>query len=226
MHAVIADTETTGFKEPQVIEVAALPVAFAARGAFVTHDGPIYWERFQPSKPIELGAAATHHILPPDLVGCRASGSYTVPAAVQYIIGHNVDFDWEALGKPPCKRICTLAMSRYQLPELDAHRLSALVYHFLGMTAETRQRLKGAHSAVDDVMLTLDVLQRLIAKSGATDFESLWQYSEIARVPKTMVFGKHKGMPVEQVPHSYRMWYIKQTDPPPDPYLLKAWGLT
>lgn len=49
-----------------------------------------------------------------------------------------------------------------------------------------------------------------------------WELSEESRVPEIFPFGKHKGVPVSQVPPDYRRWYSGCTNPPPDQYILKA----
>jgi hypothetical protein len=51
--------------------------------------------------------------------------AYTLPADATYLIGHNIDFDWGAIGQPDIKRICTLALSRKVWPTLDSHSQSA-----------------------------------------------------------------------------------------------------
>jgi exodeoxyribonuclease X len=84
-------------------------------------------QRYNPGKPITLGALVTHHIMDEELVDCPLVASFTPPGHVDYIIGHNVDFDWEVIGKPEVKRICTLALARKLWPELDSHNQIALV---------------------------------------------------------------------------------------------------
>ena len=78
-----------------------------------------------PGKPITLGALATHHIMDEELVDCPPAASFTLPGQLDYMIVHNVDFDWEVIGKPEINRICTLVLARKLLPSLDNHsRLS------------------------------------------------------------------------------------------------------
>lgn len=48
----------------------------------------------------------------------------------------------------------------------------------------------------------------------------LWEASELARIPKVMSFGKHKGVEIKDVPPDYKRWLKSQPDV--DPYLLKA----
>ena len=97
MSIYLIDTETTGLKDPQVIQLAWMRLAFD--GVYILVDGT--FNRFyRPSKEIELGALCTHHISLMDLVDCDPSDTAKLPTDAEYIIGHNVDFDWKALGKP------------------------------------------------------------------------------------------------------------------------------
>jgi len=52
--------------------------------------------------------------------------------------------------------------------------------------------------------------------------EDLYRESELARIPKVMPFGKHKGQLLTDVPSDYRDWLLNQADI--DPYLRKALG--
>lgn len=218
MTAIILDTETTGFEEPmEVIELAWGRWPRLSNSPGVDN---FYHERFYPKGTLEWGAISTHHILPADLIGCRdaALAPNSLPEDVSYIIGHNVDFDWKALGCPPVKRICTLALARSLYPEMDSHRLGSMMYRLFGMTEETRERVKKAHSAMDDVLMTGMILGAMMP--GVTDLVALWNMSEEARVPKTMTFGKFRGQPISAVDRGYMSWYRRQPDP--DPYLLEA----
>lgn len=217
MIAVILDVETTGVHEPDVIELAHSSPMTSALTAISTE-----CFRFKPSKPIDLGAMATHHIIPADLSDCSPwPGKFELPLNTQYVIGHSVDFDWKAIGSPAnVKRICTLALARYVWPKLDSHSLGALIYHIYPHPM-ARELLKNAHSAAADVGLCHRVLDQLWDAVGRPDtWEKLWEISEKARVPTVMPVGKHKGIPISQVPKDYKQWFLKQPDV--DPYLAKA----
>jgi DNA polymerase III epsilon subunit-like protein len=145
---------------------------------------------YRPKKPIALGALATHHIIADDLTDCVPwPGKWMPPAGVEYMVGHNVDFDWKAIGQPDVKRICTLALARHVWPDLDSHKLGALIYHILDHR-EARVRLRGAHSASTDIVLCHLVLLRLIDLTGAKTWPDLWALSEFARYPTHLTFGK------------------------------------
>ena len=103
--SIIFDTEATGIKEPALIEAAWIEVDSLET---LVLSNP-FEQRYNPGKPITLGALATHHIMDEELADCPPASSFTLPGHVDYIIGHNVDFDWEVIGKPEVKRICALA---------------------------------------------------------------------------------------------------------------------
>ncbi len=217
MHkTIIFDTEATGIKEPILIEAAWLELEsihpFNANNPFV--------QRYNPGKPISLGALATHHIMDEELVHCPLAASFTLPEDVDHIIGHNVDFDWSVIGKPNVKRICTLSLSRKLWPDLDSHSQSALLYYLERSTA--RERLQNAHSAIVDVGICAAILNHICEQLGITTLEGLHAESEKARIPNTMPFGKHKGLLLSDVPKDYKEWLLRQGDI--DPYLRKALG--
>ncbi len=221
MTCYIIDTETTGLDNPQVIELGWLlkaePNSNKSREVFV--------QRFRPSKEIELGALATHHIQLQELVDCPSYDTAKLPNDAEYIIGHNIDFDWKVLGKPDVKRICTEAFARQLWPELDSYKLGALAYHFWPELAKSWS--KTAHGVTTDILVCEQVLGRVLEELGKRNikvdsFETLWQLCEHARIPKVMTFGKHKGVAIHLVPSSYVSWYLRQEDP--DPYLVRAFN--
>lgn len=220
MSVYIIDTETTGVVDPVPVELSWLSIDCLLT---ITDQ---FDRRYRPGKPISFGAMGTHHIIESDLVECPLFSDFKLPEDCQFLIGHNVDFDWLALGKPDVKRICTLALSRSLWPEADSHTLGAMMY---ALTPESghedlRRDIKNAHSSLTDAIMTLNLLRYIISKLRIfrpIDFNELWEASELARIPKIMSFGKHKGLPVKQVPEDYRRWYRNQPDT--DPYLIKAW---
>ncbi len=217
MIALIFDTETTGIDDPVLVEAAYMQAINASSPRQA--GGELFCQRYNPGKPISLGAMATHHIMDGDLTGCPPASEFSLPANVDYLIGHNVDFDWRVIGEPDIKRICTLALCRKLWPEADSHSQSAMLYLLERNTA--RARLGSAHSADADIRVCLVLLQHIVRHlSDISTWEDLWAASELARVPDVMPFGKHKGMPIADVPADYKRWLLRQDDV--DPYLLEA----
>ena len=218
MHpAIILDTETTDVENADVVELAWATFEFDTPTAAVSGAH----HRFEPQKKMAWGALATHHILPDELVGHPPSE--TAPArvpAAKYWIGHNIDFDWKVLGKPPVKRICTLAMCRAVWPNADSHTQTAMMYFLFGATPATRERVRAAHGAFADIGLTRELLIRICELEEISDLDALYDFSEQARIPRVFSFGKFKGQPIAAADRGYAGWYSRQPDP--DPYLLEA----
>lgn len=225
MTAIIFDVETTGVDAPEVIELAYAGPLATPRTQY--HETDIRFFGWKPSKPIALGAMATHHILMEDLQECDPwPGSWLPPAnigPVEYVVAHNCQFDWDAIGKPAnLKQICTLALARKAWPTLDSHKLGALMYH-LYPHAMARDWLRKAHSAIADVSMLGRLLFALTEIFQPRDWEHLYQISEVARVPTHMTFGSkyspHQcpplGMPIAEMRRkdpSYVRWLLANAD--------------
>lgn len=220
--AFIFDTETTGFKEPQVIQAASTEVQL---------DGSFSWVKskfFRNTKPIELGAMATHHLTEETLADYEPweAGNLLdfVPEGI--MIGHNIDFDWEVVGKPPLLRIDTLAIARVLWPEIDSHSQTALLYFAYG--SKVSAMAYDAHNAAADVhnlaQLWMDLFLPAIDPQFKASWEGLYAFAEDCRLPRVMSFGKYKGLPVAEVPVDYVLWYMRQVDT--DPYYITAFEKT
>lgn len=220
MHPCILDTETTGFEDPEPIEVGIIDVESRRE----------YLERLMPSKPITFGAMAVHHIIPEDLASCRPVSAFRFRDVVEpmfgpfdTIIGHNVEFDWKVLGKPDVQLICTCALARDLWPEIDSHTLGAMMYYLLDKQ-EARELLKNAHSALADCRMTMLLLHHIVATlrldGEAAPWAQLVELSNVARVDAYIDFGKHKGALYAHLPQGYKDWYYRQADP--DPAVVNA----
>ena len=205
--AIILDTETTDRDEGEVIELA-----YGVTADVFNFAAPWHCEvtRFRPAKQTTFGALAVHHILPSEVASARpsAQAAATLPHA-RYWIGHNIDFDWRALGAPPeVFRICTLALARKWMPDADSHSLGALIYQLYGATAETREIVKGAHGALADVNMTRMLLSKLLVMTGIETLSGLFSESEDARVPRKWAFGKFEGSSISSADRGYARWFV------------------
>lgn len=228
--AVILDTETTGLAHAEPIEIAWLELE-SPTDTKVKH---VYHQLFRPKGKISYGAMAVHHIHPHNLDDKPEFNGNCGLNSGDYIIGHNIDFDVNVIGNPDVKRICTLAISRYLFPDNEGHSLGAMMYRMYDdadyvrhLRAEASfealaERLTNAHSAYYDCFFNKELLDYILYKMAdkPNNWEELYHYSEMARIPTVMPFGKHKGTLIADMPMSYCSWAIKQDDM--DKYIKKA----
>jgi len=219
MSVLIFDTETTDRNDGEVIEAAYLvmrdcddllgsapdriphPLAFRER----------FCQRYRPSKPMTYGSLAVHHILPSELEECPPSSSFELPPGATYLVGHNIDFDWKAIGSPSIKRICTLALAQHTWPEIEGYSQVALIYRLLGPTASTRDAVRGAHGALADVHLNLALLDEILALQPAiTTWSALHAFSEQCRVPIYCPLKRWDGIKLEDMDDSSIRWCLRQ----------------
>ena len=230
MTTYILDTETTGLIEPHMTEAAYSIIEIAA-GKVAVLQAPRA-KRFNPLKEISLGSMAISHICDEDVVDEPPHTAFKLPSSVEYLIGHNIDFDMAVLKNAGVthtpKLICTNAMANYLLPTLESHKLVSLLYHFHREVA--RDQAKDAHAAIADIYFTELVLGSLIDLANEqghviTDVNSLYEFSQMARIPTHLSFGKHKGEAIADLATSsegagYLKWLLKQDSV--DPYLAQA----
>lgn len=218
MTVLIFDTETTDREAGrELIEVAWTAIVPCEDLAGTDFDalrvplirGETFQRRYRPSKACTFGSLAVHHILPEELEDCAPSSEFHLPTGVAYLVGHSIDFDWETIGKPNVRRICTCAMSRAIWPTADSHSQSALLYLLNGATVETRRMLKDAHSAAADVANNLVLLEHILAaKPEINTWNALWEFSEEARIPTVMFMGRNKGAQITELESGEIEWYL------------------
>ncbi|MFW2024322.1 3'-5' exonuclease [Acinetobacter baumannii] len=218
MTALIFDTETHKL-HGDIIEAAAVEVIFPT----FTADIPIiptmfdFTKRYKPSEPISIGAMAVHHIVDEDLVKCPSFTKFKLPKDdVQYLIGHNIDYDIAAINRAGVvtkgiKAICTLAMARYLWPTLEAHNLSALAYQISKNRKSTRRGLRNSHSALNDCKTTYSLLLEIVQTKGIKSFEELFEFSEQARYPTHIFYGKYKGWAIKDMDDRDIHWLMNKT---------------
>ena len=230
MTTYILDTETTGLVEPHMTEAAYSIVDIINGKVNVLQASRA--KRFNPLKEISLGSMAISHICDEDVADEPPHTDFRLPSSVEYLIGHNINFDMAVLKNAGVTHtpnlICTNAMANFLLPTLESHKLVSLLYHFHRDIA--RAQARDAHAAIADIYFTELVLGSLIDLANSqgheiSDVESLYEFSEMARIPTHLSFGKHKGEAITDLAaHSdgagYLKWLLKQDTV--DPYLAEA----
>lgn len=228
--AFVIDFEATDATiDAQATEIGICSVAFSPKGVL----NPLEYPKAmlcKPDRPISYGAMAVTGICPDDVADKQYHTTvvaHYMPVVPAYIIGHNVDYDIQVaknagIDTSQYKAICTLAIARKLHPEAD-HKLGALLYQFL--YGEARKYARDAHSAAMDVRFCIQLLRLFCEQAGITDMQSLYEFSEAARIPEFMPMGKNKGEKISDVAttsdgRAYFFWVI--TDIDDNPYLIKA----
>lgn len=185
----------------------------------------------KPDRRISFGAMAVSHITP-EMVENEPShkeiANFVLPKGEAYIIGHNIDYDIQVAANAGVdvsqyKAICTQALARRLLPDLDSYSLGALTYAINPDLA--RQYCRNAHDAGYDVTFTLWLLEHLCTEADITNMQDLHSASEEARTPIIFDFGKHNGKAIKEVAchpkdREYFDWVFDNIDD--KPYLIKA----
>lgn len=220
-NAIILDTETHDLKG-LVIQLAYVNVKFeelAGSKVLVLQEHSLFNQMYSIGEnKINYAAMAVHNILDSDLVGNPDTSTITLPFDEGFIIGHNIDYDIEAIAtstgvKTNLKPICTLALARMIWPELPTHKLTSLMYYLFGPTELARSLVSNSHDAASDIRNTGHLLSAISKKLNIFSMEELYLASCQARIPTKMPFGKHKGTPIEEVPRAYMTWFINQDNP-------------
>ncbi len=207
---ICLDCETTGleFKTDRVIEVAA--VRF--------RDGQIL-DQFEtlidPGMAIPPSSSAIHHIMDAMVAG-KPSIKAVLPGLVAFvedlpIVGHGIQFDLQILHHESIRHgeaatwenrlfIDTLRMARLY-GDSPENSLEKLRQHF-NIPAE------GAHRALNDVLVNVQVFQRL-----ARQYKHLEDIQKALSKPiqmRRMPLGKYKGRPFRELPLNYLQWASHQ----------------
>lgn len=239
--AMIIDFEATDVsKEAEATQLGCRNIGFDEFGgieaetvydSFSEESIPGYTVSCKPDRAISYGAMAVSHIMPSDVehaLSHKLVVPQYLPVGEAYIIGHNVDFDIQVAANAGVdvsqyKAICTQALARRMLPDLDSHSLGALTYAINPELA--RKYCRNAHNAGWDVTFTLWLLEHLCELGGITNMQDLHIASEAARTPIVFDFGKHKGKVIKEVAchakdREYFDWVFENIKD--KPYLIKA----
>lgn len=203
---VCIDCETTGLdpEKDQVIEVAAVVFTFdQKKGSF---DSLI-----NPRCPIPPSSIEIHHITD-EMVEGKPYIEQVLPDVLKLIgsypiVGHGVQFDIDLI-RHAAKR-AGIACQIEKNPVLDTLRLARLYGDSpLNGLDQLRRHFniaaEGAHRALSDVVVNIEVFKHLVAK-----FTTTKQVLDRLRRPillKMMPLGKHKGRSFRDIPQQYLQW--------------------
>lgn len=231
MSTIILDTETHKL-HGEVIQLAYFGID---EKTFKSQGKTDYFSMcFRPSEAIDYSAMAIHNIIDQDLEMYPPSSRVGIPSDVEYVIGHNIDYDIDAIcrSKKTCddvlfeiKKIDTLALIRHIHPLWDSHKLVVCCYRLAaeGLISSKLNWVRGiavkAHDAISDCYLTELLLGYIVSKLNLQSVEELYQASEKARIPTHIFYGKHKGQAIRSLDSDDILWLMRKST---DPYLLTA----
>ena len=212
---LLADTETTGVSPSDgIVEVAWL---------LISDDFEVLDEGhslINPQRPIPAGASAVHGITMKDVENAPTADEYfydvlgnKLGSVDAIFTAHNAPFDMRYFGPylpDATPQMCTLRLARKLYPNVDNHKLATLVY-----ALELNVDKDRFHSADGDMIILMSLLGKMTEDFGYT----LWDLFEAANTPiqmTKMTFGKHKGVPLKDLPASYVTWLIKLDNLDPD----------
>jgi DNA polymerase-3 subunit epsilon len=206
LRPIYYDTETTGTKpdEDRIVEIAAYdPVRNATFVRFVN-----------PGIPIPKEATAIHHISD-EMVKDAPNFKIIAKEFMEFcsdemvLIAHNNDsfdihflrneFKRAGLSFPEWQFLDTLKWARRYRPDLPRHGLQ-----FLRETYDIPEN--NAHRALDDVMVLYQLFSKMIDDLTMEQILELLKRPEREREISLMPFGKHQGLPLQEVPKNYIRW--------------------
>ncbi|KAF3361713.1 Uncharacterized protein PHSC3_001743 [Chlamydiales bacterium STE3] len=207
---VCLDCETTGLdvEKDQIIEVAIAKFTFSE-----------VLESFEslvdPSCHIPESSIAIHHITM-DMVKGKPSIDQILPFVLKIvsnhiIIGHGVKFDIDMIARAAQKHSIPTNIRNNRT--LDTLRLARLYGESPVNSLESLRRHfniedEGAHRAMSDVVVNIDVFKNL-----CRGFKRLDQvFTALSRpiLMKTMPLGKHKGRSLKEIPMDYLLWAARK----------------
>lgn len=199
---LVVDFETTGVKWPyHAVEVAWIELdrnfnEVTSRSSLI-----------KPPVRIPAEVTAIHGITNDDVSDAPSLDEFIIeecghPFANQHVcfVAHNAPFDYR-LFKDFCGSatlICTVAAARRLYPKNKNHQLATLATE-LGFDDHT------AHRAMGDARTCQELLLH-IREATSLDLGGLLEYGNPYRVQNSLPFGKHKGVPIGEVPRDYLNW--------------------
>lgn len=202
------DVETTGLVPPEaaVCELGWCDVIGEATkwDARAPHSTLV-----NPGHPIPPAMSAVHHIIDSDIGSAPTIAAATEPLLKDdpiALCAHNAKFE-RAFLTMPAEWICTYKVALHLAPNAPAHNLQTLRY-WLKLNVE-RTAAAPPHRAGPDAYVNAHLLVRMLAKLSVKEMIEI--SSRPALLPKFR-FGKHKDLPLAEVPTDYLNWMASQKE--------------
>ena len=196
--ALVIDTETDQGRDPRPVQVATINV----------RSGHEWMSYFNSGRPISPFVTKIHGITDADVAGLESFNLDKFELS-DYLIGHNVRFDWGVIGRPKVKLICTVRLARAAFPEWHRYSQSKCIEQLIGQE-QAAEMTAAAHDALGDARMCYLLYKACCERLNfdPTDFEIAHKISNLAKPVKKMPFGKYKGQNIDQIPMSYVKWMM------------------
>ncbi len=207
---VCVDCETTGLdtKQDRVIEVAV--VSFTLNSVIEEYESLVDPKREIPEDSIKI------HNITQDMVSGQPTISQVLPEVLRIIdkhiiVGHGIGFDIDILAEEAERYgIATTIRKNESLDTLRMARLygESPTNSLEKLRAHFNIEEEGAHRAMNDVVVNMEVFKHLSKKYKTTDqlFKTLSKPIALKKMP----LGKHKGRPLKEIPLDYLRWAAKK----------------
>lgn len=196
--AFVIDTETDQGRDPRPIQVATIEVGTG-------HEWMSYFNSGRPISPI---VTKIHGITDADVAGLESFDLARFELG-EYLIGHNVRFDWGVIGRPKVKLICTVRLARAAFPEWRRYSQSKCIEQLIG-EEQAAHMTAAAHDALGDARMCYLLYQACCERLNfaPTDFARAHKISNTAKPVTKMPFGKYKGRSIDELPMAYIKWML------------------
>lgn len=224
---VVADTETTGFDTDKAMLCDVAIVCYQTSYISSEVDPPrvVFESLVNPEMPIPIDAMAVHHITDEQVKD--APPAYAVAhniAAYLYgktIVCHNADYDSKIMRRllsvpTTTDFLCTWRLASKLWPDAPGYKNQELRYwrkYIIDLGG------RSPHRAAPDAIVTAYIFRELFGIFTAgfkqqtgkdPSIEDLLRFERQPIKISKMPFGKHKGMPMDEVPYDYLMWMIRK----------------
>lgn len=212
----VIDTETAGhrFEDDAVIEIGSVDLDLAT--------GTIFNPRQTLVDPggvdINPHARRVHQISDAMLAGAPPFSEAVLPfAGAPSYAAQRAEFDRPRL-RLTGRWLCTHKLALRAFPDLKAHGLQSLVKYVPLDLTEVRPQFEGLHPhrALYDALCTAILLRRIAEEllPRCQDIGDFLERAErVSNEPALLAklrFGKHKGVPLRDVPADYLEWLIRE----------------
>lgn len=196
-----------------------------------------FHQTFMPKGDFSPKASEVNGFTKEKLAGSPCISTFKFPTDVDYLIGHNIMFDWQMVTKPDVKLICTKELAIKYLTKQSGcgtkgvNTLTGLIERYY--PDEASELITNAHSALQDCKLCYLILLKVLEVAPELDsFEKLAvqcsqpkKYLYDNKIPylieqnkitkKHLIkFGRYRGYYLEDIlltDKNYLTWIVKKS---------------